>query len=354
MISVVKNTVAVAMSGGVDSSVAAALLVKKSLKVIGLTMRLFSSSEVHSSTNCCADEAIETAQRAAASLGIEHRVIDCRNEFKERVISNFLKEYANGRTPNPCVVCNKIIKFGLLMEKAMALGCIHLATGHYARISQRRGRYILTKAKDKQKDQSYFLWMLSQRQLQSTIFPLGNYEKQLIRKVAVSLGLEAANKPESQEICFIPQGHYSEYMNNNMTIPGGDIADINGKILGRHQGIINYTIGQREGLGIALGKPQYVIGLDPSKNLVIVGDDQFLHKTTLNVAEVNWFIKGPGRQIKALVKIRNQHQGSPALIKPLDGKNAQIVFMEKQRALTPGQSAVFYQGDLVLGGGLIK
>ncbi len=342
------------MSGGVDSSVAASLLVKKGFRVIGLTMKLFSSPGEQSPTGYCADETIAAAERAASALGIEHRVIDFRNEFKERVIGNFLNEYANGRTPNPCVVCNKSIKFGLLMEKALDLGCTRLATGHYARISQRKGRYVLTKAKDKQKDQSYFLWMLSQKQLKSIAFPLGHYEKQQVREMAVSLGLEAANKPESQEICFISQGHYTDYMNNTMTISGGDIVDINGKILGQHRGIINYTIGQREGLGIALGKPQYVIGLDPSKNLVIVGDDQLLYKTILGVTEVNWFIKVPSRQIKILVKIRNQHQGSPALIKPLDGRNAQVAFLEKQRAITPGQSAVFYQGDLVLGGGLIK
>lgn len=342
------------MSGGVDSSVAAALLVKKGFRVMGLTMKLFSSSEDHSSNNCCADEAIESAERAASKLGIEHRIIDCRNEFNEMVIGNFLREYANGRTPNPCVVCNKSIKFGLLMDKAMALGCSHLATGHYARISQRRGRYVLTKAKDKQKDQSYFLWMLSQEQLESIAFPLGHYEKQQIRKMAVSFGLEAANKPESQEICFIPQGHYSQYLKNNINVPAGDIVDLNGKILGRHRGISSYTIGQREGLGVALGKPQYVIDIDASKNRVIVGDDQLLYKTTLNVTGVNWFIKLPSRQIKALIKIRNQHKGSPALIKPFDGKKAQVAFLEKQRAITPGQSAVFYQGDLVLGGGLIK
>ena len=342
------------MSGGVDSSVAAALLIKKGFRVIGLTMKLFSSSEAHSSTNCCADEAIESAERAASTLCIEHRVIDCRNEFKERVISNFLNEYANARTPNPCVVCNKSIKFGLLMEKALAMGCTHLATGHYARISQRQGRYILTKAKDKQKDQSYFLWMLSQKQLKSIAFPLGHYEKQQIRKMAVSLDLEAANKPESQEICFIPKGHYSEYMNNITNSISGEIIDVNGKILGQHRGIINYTIGQREGLGIALGKPQYVIGIDSSKNRVIVGDDQLLYKNILNVADVNWFIKVPSRQIKAGVKIRNQHKGSPAFIKPTGEQSVQIRFTQSQRAISPGQSAVFYRGDLVLGGGLIK
>lgn len=342
------------MSGGVDSSVAAAMLAKKGFRVIGLTMRLFSSSEAHSSTNYCAAEAVASAERAASKLGIEHRIIDCCNEFKEMVIGNFLSEYANGRTPNPCVVCNKKVKFGLLMEKAMALGCSHLATGHYARIRRRMGRYILAKAKDERKDQSYFLWMLSQRQLKYIAFPLGDYEKHQIREMAQNFGLEAANKPESQEICFITQGHYSQYLKNNINVPGGDIVDLNGKILGRHRGISSYTIGQREGLGIALGKPQYVIDVDPSKNRVIVGDDQLLYKTTLDVIEVSWLIKAPSRQIKALIKIRNQHKGSPAIIKPFDGKKAQVTFLEKQRAITPGQSAVFYRGDLVLGGGLIK
>ncbi len=342
------------MSGGVDSNVAAALMLKKGFRVIGLTMKLFSSSEVHSSTGCCADEAIKAAQRAATSLGIDHRAIDCRSEFKERVISNFLNEYANARTPNPCVICNKTIKFGLLMEKALALGCTHLATGHYARISQRRGRHLLTKAMDKQKDQSYFLWMLSQQQLKSTVFPLGPYEKRQIRKMAASFGIESADKPESQEICFIPAGHYSGFLKNRMDSAGGEIVDINGKVLGQHRGIINYTIGQREGLGIALGKPQYVIGLDPSRNHVIVGDDQHLFKDILDLTDVNWFIKAPSRQIRVDVKIRNQHKGSLALIKPFGKKTAQIRFLENQRAITPGQSAVFYQGDLVLGGGIIN
>jgi tRNA-specific 2-thiouridylase len=346
--------VAVAMSGGVDSTVAAALLVKKGLRAIGLTMKLFSASEAHSSTNCCANEAIEAAERAASKLGIEHRIIDCRKEFNEMVIGNFLSEYAKARTPNPCVVCNKSIKFGLLMETALAMGCTHLATGHYARICKRQDRYILAKAKDKQKDQSYFLWMLSQRQLQSTMFPLGNYEKQQIRRMAAALGLEAADKPESQEICFIPQGHYSQYLKNKMDVPGGDIVDSSGKIIGRHQGIANYTIGQREGLGIALGKPQYVIGLDPLKNRVIIGDDQYLYKDIMDVETVNWSIKTPSRQVMAEIKIRNQHKGSAAFIKPAGGQSVQIRFIKSQRAISPGQSAVFYRGDLLLGGGLIK
>ncbi|MDQ7798286.1 MAG: tRNA 2-thiouridine(34) synthase MnmA [Candidatus Edwardsbacteria bacterium] len=346
--------VAVAMSGGVDSSVAAVLLVKKGFRVIGLTMKLFPASQAHSSTDCCANEAMESAERAASKLGIEHRTIDCRKEFNEIVIGNFLSEYAKARTPNPCVVCNKSIKFGLLMETARAMGCTHLATGHYARVCKRRGRHLLAKAKDKQKDQSYFLWMLSQRQLQSTIFPLGNYEKQQIRGMAAALGLDAADKPESQEICFIPQGHYSQYLKSKMDVPAGDIADSSGKIIGRHRGIANYTIGQREGLGIALGKPQYVIGLDPLKNRVIIGDDQSLYKDVMDVEAVNWFIKIPNRQIKVEVKIRNQHKGSAAFIKPAGGRTVQIRFLKSQRAISPGQSAVFYRGDLLLGGGLIK
>jgi tRNA-specific 2-thiouridylase len=234
------------------------------------------------------------------------------------------------------------------------MGCTHLATGHYARICKRQDRYILAKAKDKQKDQSYFLWMLSQRQLQSTMFPLGNYEKQQIRRMAAALGLEAADKPESQEICFIPQGHYSQYLKNKMDVPGGDIVDSSGKIIGRHQGIANYTIGQREGLGIALGKPQYVIGLDPLKNRVIIGDDQYLYKDIMDVETVNWSIKTPSRQVMAEIKIRNQHKGSAAFIKPAGGQSVKIRFIKSQRAISAGQSAVFYRGDLLLGGGLIK
>ncbi len=287
-------------------------------------------------------------------LGIEHRVIDCEKEFEQKVISNFLSEYTKARTPNPCVICNKTVKFGLLMESAKEMGCDQLTTGHYAQIHERQGRLILAKARDIDKDQSYFLWMLSQKQLEHALFPLGSYEKQKIREIAADLGIESSDKPESQEICFVPQGHYSQYLKNNMISSDGDIIDINGKILGRHRGIVNYTIGQRERLGIALGRPLYVIGLDPSKDLVIVGDDRYLYKDVMDVSDVNWFIKAPQRQVKASVKIRNQHKGSAAVIKPLDGKTARIIFLEKQRAITPGQSAVFYRGNLVIGGGFIK
>jgi len=348
------KTVAVAMSGGVDSSVAAALLLKKGFKVIGLTMKLFSSSTAHSSTGCCADEALDSARRIAAKIGIEHRVVDCQKEFEQSVIDNFISEYSRARTPNPCVTCNKIIKFGSLLNLAKEMGCDHLATGHYAQIRKKKGRHILARAKDISKDQSYFLWTLSQKQLRSVIFPLGSYPKQVVRELADSMGIESFNKPESQEICFIPKGHYSEYLSQRKAFPAGEIVDINGKVLGKHNGIVKYTIGQREGLGIALGKAQYVIDLDYSSNLVIVGDDSLLFRNSITATNVNWFINQPRRQIKATVKIRNQHKGSLALIKAIDEETAQITFVEKQRAITPGQSAVFYQGELVLGGGLIK
>jgi tRNA-specific 2-thiouridylase len=349
-----KITVAVAMSGGIDSSVAAALLAKKGFKVIGLTMKLFPSFGAHSSTGCCADEAIDSASRIALRLGIAHEVIDYEKDFQRLVVDDFLNEYGNARTPNPCVVCNKSVKFGLLMETAKKMGCEFLATGHYARILKRQGEFILARAKDGAKDQSYFLWMLSREQLGTTLFPLGSFRKQKVRDMALDFGIESPDRPESQEICFIPRGHYSEFINSRSKGAEGDIVDVNGRILGKHKGIAGYTVGQREGLGIALGRPQYVIALDHDSNRVIVGDNDLLLKDSFEASRVNWFIKVPIKPINATVKIRNQHKGTEATVEPSGVDSVRVVFTEKQRAITPGQSAVFYQGDMVLGGGIIK
>ncbi len=341
-----------AMSGGVDSSLAAALLVGKGHQVVGLTMRLFCHKEAGHERSCCSLDSIESARQAADRLGIPHYVIDCRRVFRKTVIDRFVEEYRNGRTPNPCVECNRHVKFGFLLDKARSLGCESLATGHYARIVRQQGRPVLARGADERKDQSYFLWALTSKQLGRVIFPLGGMTKSRVREKAKELGLVAAGRPESQEICFI-SGSYSEFLQERFLQVPGDIVDIEGKVLGRHRGIACYTIGQREGLGIALGRPQYVLKTDPVKNLVTVGDDILLRSAGCLVEDVNWIVKQPQRAVRCTVRIRHRHPGAGAVVKMLSGNRAEAVFDEPQRAVTPGQSAVFYRGDLVLGGGVI-
>jgi tRNA-uridine 2-sulfurtransferase len=349
-----QRTIAVAMSGGVDSSVAAAMLVAQGFRVVGLTMKLFCYSDVDRAKSCCSLDSIAAARQAADALGIPHYVIDCENEFARDVVGDFIDEYRNGRTPIPCVVCNAKVKFGLLMDKARALGCEKLATGHYARIKQCKGRPALARGCDGKKDQSYFLWALTREQLSRTLFPLGGLTKPEVRETARSHGFFSADRPESQEICFIQDGSYADFLKQRIKPVPGDIVDPTGKVLGRHGGIINYTIGQREGLGIALGRPQYVLRIDPQHNRIVVGDDHLLRAKECAVSQVNWILSSPRRAVKALVKIRHQHKGAPATVRPVSETQAQIVFDQPQRAVTPGQSAVFYKGDLVIGGGIIE
>jgi len=348
------KTVAVAMSGGVDSSLAAALLAKKGYRVIGLTMRLFCYEGIDNEKNCCSLKSIEAARQAAQRFDFPHYVVDCEPEFKSSVIDYFTEQYRQGRTPNPCVVCNQKIKFGLLLNQAKSLGCGLMATGHYARIKTIKGHPVLARGKDAKKDQSYFLWTLNREQLGSVIFPLGGLDKQKVRELAVGYGLESAKRPESQEICFIPEGKYSEFMKKEIGSKPGPIVNQQGQVLGQHLGVANYTIGQRGGLGIALGKPQYVVSIDAALNKITVGDDKELMTGKLLASDVNWIVPRPQRTIKALVKIRHQHAGAEAEIKALDGQRAEVVFKNPQRAVTPGQSVVFYRGDLVLGGGVIE
>lgn len=347
------KTVGVAMSGGVDSSLAAALLVKKGYRVIGLTMRLFCYEGIDNEKNCCSLKSIEAARQAAQRFGFPHYVVYCEPEFKSSVIDYFVEQYRQGRTPNPCVACNQKIKFGLLLNKAKSLGCDLMATGHYARIRTIKGQPMLARGKDAKKDQSYFLWTLNREQLGSVIFPLGGLDKQKVRELALSYGLESAKRPESQEICFIPEGKYSEFMKKAIGLKPGQIVNQQGQVLGQHQGIANYTIGQRGGLGIALGRPQYVISIDAAQNRITVGEDAELMTGRLLASDVNWIADRPKKAVKAMVKIRHQHAGAEAEIKALDGQRAEVVFKNQQRAVTPGQSVVFYKGDLVLGGGVI-
>lgn len=353
-----KDRVVVAMSGGVDSSVAAYLLVREGYEVIGVTMDLIESScRIKRPDTCCSLAAFEDAMKVAEIIGISHRILNLKKEFEQKVIGPFLEEYLTGRTPNPCVVCNKEIKFGLLLNYAKELGADLLATGHYARIERTDSGYQLKKAVDLSRDQSYFLYCLTPKQLSSALMPLGSYTKQEVRQIARELKLPVATKPESREICFVPDNNYKRFLAGRVSdrLRPGPILDKKGNILGCHQGISSYTIGQRKGLGLALGKPQYVTEIDKDKNILIVGDKKDLSQSELIAEDVNWISsKEPTSDIQASAKIRYLHQEAPAIITPLSDGNVQVKFEKPQQAITPGQAVVFYQDDVVLGGGWIK
>ncbi len=350
--------VAVAMSGGVDSSVTAYLLKEAGYEVIGITMDLLElGCEIEQSDICCSLQAFEDAKDVADRLGIKHYIIDCKAEFEQRVINFFVDEYLSGSTPNPCVVCNPMIKFGLLLDRARQLGVEYLATGHYARIEQKDARFVIRKGVDSTKDQSYFLYRLTQEQLSKAIMPLGNYQKADVRKIAEQLGLKTAAKSESQEICFIPQNNYQEFIRQraaNRLVPG-DILNNDGNIIGRHEGIAFYTIGQRRGLGIAVGKPIYVIRIDSGKNAVVVGDKDLLYSQHLTAKSMNWVsVPGITSGLELMARIRYLHKETKAFVSPLEVDMVSVEFDEPQQAITPGQSVVFYRDDEVVGGGIIR
>jgi tRNA-specific 2-thiouridylase len=356
-----KGTVVAAMSGGVDSAVAAALLKQQGWEVIGITLQIWQERDDQSQKGgCCSLGAVEDARRAANRVGIPHYVLNFKDTFGRQVIDKFVSEYARGRTPNPCVECNRSVKFDELLKQARNLGADYLATGHYARVSydEDTSRWQLRTALDAKKDQSYFLYTLSQEQLSQTLMPLGDLgSKDETRQIARDLGLHLADKPDSQEICFVPPEGYTKFLADKApaALSPGRIVDTSGKDRGEHTGIANYTIGQRKRLPAASTGALYVIKLDPVENTVVVGSDDDLYLTGFQVEDMHWLsIQQPDSAVDVSARIRYNATSQPARLFPVNAKEARCEFDEPQRAITPGQAAVFYDCDLVLGGGTIS
>ncbi|MDS1030021.1 tRNA 2-thiouridine(34) synthase MnmA [Bacillota bacterium LX-D] len=357
-----KRKVLMAMSGGVDSSVAAALLLRAGYEVVGVTMQLWTSDEqaISSETACCSLSAVEDARRVAQKLGIPYYVLNFKGLFQEKVIDYFIDEYLLGKTPNPCIACNKYVKFDALLTKARALELDYVATGHYAKVffDESKQRYMIAKAKDKNKDQTYVLYNLTQDQLQHTLMPLGNYTKPEIRQIAAELGFSVANKPESQEICFVSDNNYRRFIKENSAeeIKPGFFYDTKGNVLGQHQGIPFYTIGQRKGLGIALGYPVYVIDIVPEKNAIILGKLEELEGNRLISENNNFILFDQLRDtMQVTAKVRYKAEEVKATISPGENEGqVEVILHEPQFAITPGQAVVFYNNELVVGGGTIK
>jgi tRNA-uridine 2-sulfurtransferase len=363
--------IAVAMSGGVDSSAVAALLVRDGHRVVGMTMQLWNQRRLPELSNegavgrCCSLDDVYDARRVAEQLGVPYYVVNFERQFEEQVVKPFVNEYLEGRTPIPCTLCNNYIKFDRFLEMADAAGAEQIATGHYARVryNAQNARYELLRGVDHAKDQTYFLFGLTQAQLARTLFPLGHLTKPEVRQLAGSLGLAVAVKPDSQEICFVPNGDYAAFMSAYLKESGietgrteGEIVSEDGRVLGRHEGVHRFTVGQRKGLGIAATEPLYVIATDPKTQRVVVGSNEGLLRSECSVKDVNWVsIAAPDQPVRAQVKIRNKHVPAAATLEAsAEGARAHVTFDEPQRAVTPGQAAVFYDADVVLGGGWIE
>ena len=355
-----KKRVVIAMSGGVDSSVAAHFLIEQGYDVIGLFMRLGNTAAApqpdKKTATCCSAEDARDAKNVASFLGIPFYVINFEDEFNS-IIEYFCDEYLKGRTPNPCIICNQELKFGKLLRFADYLKADYVATGHFARIERLNERYVLKKGIDDNKDQSYVLFSLDQNQLSRAMFPLGNMTKDQVRKEASKVNLKTKDKPESQDICFVTGKSYSDLIVEKVgtEIGTGLLKDTDDNTLSTHDGIHNFTIGQRKGLGMAFGEPRYVVDIDPTKNTVTVGAAEKLMKDTFTVNQVNWVsIKKLDKEMSASVKIRYKHDGAEAVIYPLEHNRVRVELKQPQRAITPGQAAVFYDGDIVIGGGWIE
>jgi tRNA-uridine 2-sulfurtransferase len=363
--------VAVAMSGGVDSSTVAALLLQHRRPVVGLTMQLWNQRRLPelqgdrpAQHRCCSLDDVYDAKRVAQHLEFPHYVVNFEEQFEQRVVRPFVEQYLAGRTPIACTNCNTDVKFEPLLRMARQIGAERLATGHYARIrrDERTGRFELLRARDGSKDQSYFLWGLTQEQLSRSEFPLGELTKEEVRELARSVKLPVAEKPESMELCFVPNGNYVQFIHAYAREDGrpvndkeGDIVTEDGTVLGRHSGVHNFTVGQRKGLGFTTGKPIYVLAIDAEKNRVIVGEDEALRGSQFEIENVNWVsIEEPAAPLRAQVKIRHKHEPAAATVEALPGRRTRITFDEPQRAITPGQAAAIYDGDVVIGGGWIE
>ncbi len=355
------SRVVVGMSGGVDSSVAAWLLKEQGYDVIGVTMQIWQDEDacsVEENGGCCGLSAVEDARRVAAVLDIPYYVMNFKDEFRNQVIDYFNAEYLNGRTPNPCIACNRYVKWEALLNRSLSIGAEYIATGHYARIEQlENGRYALRRASVPGKDQTYALYNLTQEQLKRTLMPDGDYSKEQIRRFAAELGLQVADKPDSQDICFVPDGDYASFIEKTTgkKIPGGNFVTPEGKILGRHRGIIHYTVGQRKGLGLALGYPAFVLEIRPETNEVVIGTYEESLTRVLKADQLNFMavsdLKEPRR---VFAKIRYNHKGAWCTVEKTGEDEITCVFEEPIRAVTPGQAVVLYDGEYVLGGGTIQ
>lgn len=357
-----KKKVMVGMSGGVDSSVAAALLLDQGYDVTGATMKLWDGQEDHrdpGTRTCCSVDDVEDARAVAASLEVPFYVLNMKSQFREKVVDPFVDSYLNGETPNPCMECNRHLKFQAMLDKALSLGFDYIATGHYAIVEfdETRGKYVLRKGSDATKDQSYFLYMLTQDLLGHVLFPLGTMSKTQIRAYAGAHGMRVRNKPDSQDICFVENGKYQDFIQreSNKPITAGNFLDLSDKVLGRHKGITAYTVGQRKGLGISSAAPLYVVGKNAADNTVILGAKSDTLRQEFLVRDVTYtFLEEPTEPFQAKVKVRYSADEVEAMIYPLEDGRVRVQLIKPYPFVAPGQAAVFYQDDLVLGGGIIS
>ena len=352
--------VVVGMSGGVDSSVAAYLLKQQGYDVVGVTMQIWqdeSHEEIENKGGCCGLSAVDDARRVAAMLDIPYYVMNFKSEFKRDVIDYFVREYLEGRTPNPCIACNRYVKWESLLTRSIQIGADYIATGHYARICELpNGRYAIRNSVTAKKDQTYALYNLTQEQLKRTLMPIGDYTKEQVRKIAEDIGLMVAGKPDSMEICFVPDNDYASFIEKEtgVTSVPGDFVDVDGNVIGKHKGVIHYTVGQRKGLGIALGKPAFVVAIRSEQNQVVIGEDRDVYTERLYANNLNFMsVDNITEPVHVKAKIRYSHEGAYCTVRKIDSDTIECIFDQPVRAVTPGQAVVLYDGEYVLGGGTI-